>query len=264
MNVEISDLSLETVPRNLLELQRLSSEERELIYRLLDREVETRTSFESFTKMLADEQAIVLAQLLMDYDHEEAKRVPEPPEFSVIALELPLRTEVKKYNRDAWREFGAEIEGALNRLEDAGLELETAMKFEGHGIIIVGRKAKQGGSELTIGMPIPIASILPKGIQEALAARSAPNPRAPNPHRDTMSAIATAASRVITNTSDADDIRAAVSSVVRTVADLPGFKEYVQQEYDSHERACTTPGCPVHLMLQVTLEEIEARHNSMC
>ena len=256
MHIEMSEMSLDTAPRNVLELQRLSADEKTHLYVLL-KEAEVlppSSELTSFEKLGEVEQAAILLQALLDYDCDKE------PEFSVIAIELPVRADTKKLNQSRWRAFGAEIEGALNRLGDAGLALETAMKFEGHGIIIVGRKQREEAPrEITFGMPIPLASFLPKGIQEALAERSAPNP-----HRDKMSEVAAAVTKVITSTSSAEDIRPAVSSVIKTVEDLKGFREYALNERDTHEQGCTTPGCPAHLMLNVVLEEIDRRIGSFC
>ncbi len=254
MHVEISEMSLDTAPRNVVELQHLSMEERAHLYVLLqEAEVLPPSSkLNDFEKLGLIEQSSVLLQALLDYDCNKE------PTFSVIAIELPVRAGTRKLNQTRWREFGAEVEGALNRLEDAGLELETALKFEEHGMLIIGRKPQQERVPESFELPVPLSALIPALAQQHLGQQE------PNENRDKMSEVAAAVSKVITSTSTEEDIRPAISSVVRTVSDIDSFRKYVQEEHDAHNKGCTTPGCPVRMMLKVVLEELDRRRKSLC
>lgn len=236
-------LTLGNAPRAEKLLAEMGKEDREYLYEQLAELLELAPN-EEFSEQPAHTQAEVLEELLEEFDDDYEG-------YASKSVALPIRTEDAAKNHAEFLEFSSEVAELLNGMRDLGYESLQALRFESHGIMVVGYKPPMpAAGQAQIGMPM-----MPMFQQAGTMAR-----RVPFANKHVMALIkATALSNVLTP-ADAD---ALVSAELRSLPIeagkevLQGLKDHMKQhEEESHPNG-DGAGCTVSTELQMLIDAVD-------
>ena len=147
------ETTVDTAPRDPQALLSMTEKERLALYKELCQTANEKLEpgIRGFKKLDPIKQVQCLLNHLLDYDRKTAG-------YRVEEITLPVRTKRHSLNQQRMARFAGQLEQALNDLRIAGYQGVAPMRFEGHGVVLIGFKPppQQYGVFLhPAGMPIP-------------------------------------------------------------------------------------------------------------
>lgn len=152
-------LTVDNAPRHAPTLAKLDEEKRWELYENLKEKAgdDLEPDEAMFRSMKAEAQAEALVDLLTAYDRACSG-------YAVVPVHLPLRVKRDSTNAKRWSEFAEGIETAMNTMMAHGYQQPQIMRFEDHGVLVVGFRPPPNTGPIAImpmgaipmgGMPTP-------------------------------------------------------------------------------------------------------------
>lgn len=254
------ELTLESAPRSAEELKKLSKAARCRLHELLQTEYEDlEPNHRTFRQLTADAQSQVLADMLKEMDEEDERSKDD--RFVVIGAALPLRKKDDNENQKRWDVFSRAIQETMNQLQRDGVNPQI-VRFEGHGVFIIGERVQQQAGPGLIGLPIPLSSLLSPIIAEKVREEAE---RGNQEEAKALGQIITKIQSMHTPFSSKDDFRKVAADVLPSIEDKVAFEKFVRDEYEKHAKECIAEGdCILDKILGAVLEACEDHKKNLC
>ena len=211
------------------------------------------------------EQAEILLQLLTDYDNATSG-------YICTGISLPVRGKNQAANSRQWQAFATKIEDELNVLQRAGYPNSQLLKFDEHGVLIMGFKPPP--MPVMQGMPFPF-QMAPQGMPEGNGSSGSSDPDAggaSTAHRLMNQLVMAGRARIsgsMTPEAKKEEVKSIVKDVTRgcSAEDIRLVVEIIDRHVTLHKErgGCADKSCELVAFCAILRETLlERRELQLC
>jgi len=241
-------MELGKVPRDIPGLKQLSRAQRSLVLELLEGMLKLEPNPKGFRALDDNKQCDVLHDLLALADRKG------PSGFIAIGIPLPLRVKRQETNRRRWEDFADQAETVLNSLTTEGYSRIDHLKFEGHGMLILGQRP-----------PEPQVLEMPEALKSLLAIKlGITPPEAASKEDYKLGEIITKIQEGLTPLSTNEEFKESAFEVLKSIEDKEAFRVHVKNEQEKHSKTCPSSGCVLDRIFQAVLDALDEHDKNLC